>query len=72
MQHDDRITDTGTVLASYLTEDNFAAELNRTRKTVRQWRRLGQGPAPTIIGKDVFYHIDDINAWLKGQRREVA
>jgi hypothetical protein len=64
--------DTGPILAEYVTEETLATELRKTRKTLRTWRALGQGPAVTMIGKDVYYRRADIRAWLLSQRREVA
>ena len=61
--------DTG-LLADYLTEDELAKELGVTRKTIRNWRALGEAPLLTRIGRKIFYARADVRKWLQSQRVE--
>lgn len=45
-----------------------AAYLSSTPGTLRVWRSLGTGPRYHSIGnKLVRYHIDDLNAFVRGE-----
>ena len=58
------------LLADYLTEDELAAEFGVTRKTIRNWRALGEAPLVTRIGRKIFYAQTDVQKWLQSQRVE--
>ena len=60
------------VLDDYLTEHALARQLDKSERTLQRWRRLHIGPTPTIIGNRILYAVDDVRAWLRAQRREVA
>ena len=57
------------LLDGLLPEDVAAPGLNRTPRTLQRWRRLGIGPIVTMVGNTPMYHVDDIKAWLRGQRK---
>jgi hypothetical protein len=48
-----------------VTQDEFAAILDVTAETVREWRRLKQGPDFVKTGKGVMYREVDIQEWLR-------
>lgn len=52
----------------YLTIDEAAARLKVKRATLAKWRILGKGPAYRDHGV-IVYHIDDLDAWSRDQRR---
>lgn len=52
----------------YLTIDQAAARLKVKRTTLAKWRVLGTGPAYRDHGV-IVYHIDDLDAWSREQRR---
>lgn len=52
----------------YLTIDQAAARLKVKRTTLAKWRVLGRGPAYRDHGV-IVYHIDDLDAWSREQRR---
>ena len=52
----------------YLTIDQAAARLKVKRTTLAKWRVLGKGPAYRDHGV-IVYHIDDLDAWSREQRR---
>lgn len=48
-----------------ITQEEFADMLDITVETIREWRRLGQGPDFVKTGKGVMYRDTDILEWLK-------
>ena len=60
------------ILDDYLTEHALALQLDKSERTLQRWRRLRIGPVPTICGNRVLYAVDDVRAWLRAQRQEVA
>jgi hypothetical protein len=36
-------------------------------KTLRQWRCLGRGPRYRNLGRLVRYHVDDLDAFARGE-----
>ena len=37
-------------------------------RTLERWRVQGQGPKFVKVGRSVRYDIDDVKAWLDGQK----
>lgn len=58
------------VLAEYLNDVELAAELRKSPRTLARWRRLGEGPAITRIGREIFYRRSAVAEWLAAQERE--
>ena len=52
------------VLHDYLTEDQLAAELGCTRRTLRRWHVLGEGPPRRKIGNRILYRRPSVERWL--------
>lgn len=48
-----------------ITTDELAVMLDVTPETLREWRRLRQGPDYVKTGKGVMYREGDIQEWLK-------
>jgi hypothetical protein len=48
---------------------NAAAALNRTPKTLAEWKRLGLGPRSHMIGGRVFYNWSEVQAFANGEAR---
>lgn len=48
-----------------LTQDELAHVLEVTPDTLREWRRLKQGPDFVKTGKNVMYRHSDVLAWIK-------
>jgi hypothetical protein len=42
-------------LPGYKTKKAFAGMVGRNPKTVWRWEKLGLGPTPTVIGRDIYY-----------------
>jgi hypothetical protein len=64
-----------SILAGYLTEDEFIAELKergikRSKRRLQEMRQQRKGPAWTKFGKTVLYPGDGIVAYLKAQTQQ--
>jgi helix-turn-helix protein len=55
---------TEKVLGDFLTPDETAGELKVCRRTLDRWRRLGEGPPVTKIGRAVYYRRSTLRAWV--------
>ena len=55
------------LLADFLTQDEAAAEMKISERTLDRWRRLGEGPPITKLGKRVLYRRASVQRWLAGQ-----
>jgi len=55
-----------SLLAEFLEQDQAAAELKVCQRTLDRWRRLGDGPPITKIGRRVLYRRSSLQAWLHG------
>jgi DNA-binding transcriptional MerR regulator len=58
------MSDTAHLLADFLSRHEAAAELNISERTLDRWRRLGQGPPFTKIGRRLYYRRAGVRAWL--------
>jgi predicted DNA-binding transcriptional regulator AlpA len=48
-----------------VTQEEFALMLDVSVDTVREWRRLKQGPDFVKTGKGVMYREQDIQEWIR-------
>lgn len=55
---------TAGLLSGFYTKPGLASELKIATKTLDRWEREGRGPAPTKLGKRVFYKRSTVEAWL--------
>ena len=62
---------TAALLEDYLTRDELADQLGKDVRTIDRWYMLREGPAVTRVGNRRLYHLDDVKAWLRAQRREM-
>jgi hypothetical protein len=58
------------ILEGYLTEDQLAAEIGRSPRTIARWRALGEGPPVTRIGRQILYRESSAKAWLESLEQE--
>lgn len=58
---------TENLLADFLTQDEAAAELDVCERTLDRWRRLGEGPPITKLGRRVLYRRASLQAWLRAR-----
>src|SRR5947208_2331442 len=47
-----------------------AKKLHLSPQTLRLWRHQGRGPPYIKLGRAVFYHPADIDAFIEAQRRD--
>ncbi|MGR4866069.1 helix-turn-helix domain-containing protein [Caulobacter sp. LARHSG274] len=52
----------------FLNTAQAAHYLGLGERTLVEWRGEGVGPTPRRHGRFVRYHIDDLDAWSKGER----
>jgi len=57
-------------LSGYLSEDEQAERLGKTRRTLQLWRQRGVAPPYTKIGKAIFYRDEAVAEWLRGQEQQ--
>ncbi len=46
------------------TEDEVATALDLKQRTLEQWRVARTGPPFTKVGRNIFYKIESLKAWL--------
>jgi hypothetical protein len=61
---------TKNLLADFLTQREAAAELKICERTLDRWRRLGEGPPITKVGRRVYYRRPTLLAWLCARERQ--
>jgi Helix-turn-helix domain len=52
-----------------LTTTETSEAFRRSKHTLKNMRWNGTGPAFLKLGGRVFYHVDDLRAWLRQMRR---
>jgi DNA-binding transcriptional MerR regulator len=57
------------LLEQYLTEDEMAAELGVTTRTLRAWRRDRRGPPVSLVGRTPMYFKPSAVAWLRSREK---
>ncbi len=53
------------LLSDFLEQDEAAAELKVCERTLDRWRRLGEGPPITKLGRRVLYRRESLQVWLR-------
>ena len=61
------MNDAARLLADFLRRREAAAELQVCERTLYRWRRLGQGPPTTRLGRRVLYKRSSLLEWLRGR-----
>jgi hypothetical protein len=59
------------LLDEFYTEDQLAAELNRTPRTLCDWRTKRIGPPVTRIGNCPYYRKESVRQWLQAREGKV-
>lgn len=47
-----------------MSQEDLSALVCVTKETLREWRRLKQGPDFVRVGKSVFYRRQDVENWI--------
>jgi hypothetical protein len=63
---------TDDLLSGYWNEDEQAAQLGKSKQTLRVWRAKGEGPPVTWVGRSPYYEKAASRAWLKTQHRRTG
>jgi predicted DNA-binding transcriptional regulator AlpA len=64
-------SNSGEVLAGYISEQQLADQLGVHWRTIYRWRQLGIGPPVTQIGpKKIAYRADAVRDWLMARERK--
>ena len=53
------------ILKKYLTEEELAAQLRVSTKTLKRWAIDKKGPPKTYIGRTVYYRTEAVLKWLE-------
>lgn len=61
-----------SLLADYWVQEELAAELNVSIRTLARWHSLRMGPPRTLLGKSVLYRKDSVRDWLLAQAEAAA
>jgi hypothetical protein len=58
-------------LIGLLKPEQLAEQLNVTKRTLQRWEVERIGPPRVVIGRQIFYRIASVDAWLisREQRR---
>ncbi len=58
------MTDTVNDPCQWLTQDQLAARLDLSQRTLERMRNAGSGPRFAKTGKKILYRLQDVEAWL--------
>ncbi len=58
------------LLSDYLSDEAAAAELRVCKRTLDRWRRLGEAPPVTRVGRRVYYRRSTLRAWLCAREQQ--
>ncbi len=50
--------------ADYWTVPEFAEQMNRSKRTIERWCRIGEAPPITKIGREPLIKKSSAKAWL--------
>jgi excisionase family DNA binding protein len=54
--------------SEYITDREVARRLGLAVATLRGWRSAGEGPPFYRFGRAVRYRLDEVEAWVTGQK----
>lgn len=58
--------------ACLMTRQEFCDAYGIQYRTAEMMATRGQGPRVTKLGRNAYYHVDDITAWIDSQRAKSA
>jgi len=59
----------GSLFAGYISEDEYARQRGVSVRTCQRDRALRKSPPYCVLGKQVFYRIESVRAWLLQKER---
>jgi hypothetical protein len=57
------------VLADYYTEQQLAAQLGISQRTLKRWRRARDGPPYLVISRQIYFRRGAVEGWLRSRER---
>ena len=57
------------LLADHASEEETAAGLGVSKRTLARWRAMRVGPPPAAVGRKWYYKRSSVAAWLDRQER---
>jgi hypothetical protein len=66
------MSDSEPLLSDYFTQEEAAAELKVTERTLDRWRRLGEGPPITKLGRRTIYRRSSLKAWIRAREQSTV
>jgi hypothetical protein len=57
-------------IPGFRDEDEQAARIEKSKRTLQDWRMRGIGPPYVKVGQTVLYPIDDEEKWLRDQVKQ--
>lgn len=61
-------THTPSALEPMMSVEELSAYLDVPIRTLYDWRRVGRGPCPIHVGRQLRYFVSDVQQWLADQR----
>ena len=61
-----------SLLTDFLSRHEAAAELMVCERTLDRWKRLGEGPPVTKLGRRILYRRSSLRTWLLTREQRVA
>jgi len=59
-----------SLLDGYWSQDEFATQIGKEKRTVQRWAKMRLGPPITLCGKTPYYNIDSAKKWLAGREQD--
>jgi hypothetical protein len=59
------------ILSGYIDEDEYARQRGISLRTAQRDRQLRKSPPYVVMGRQVYYRLESIRAWLLAREREV-
>ncbi len=58
-----------TLLEGYVSEKEYAQERGISLRTCQRERALRKAPPHVVLGKQIYYRVEAVRAWLVGQEK---
>lgn len=58
-----------SVLEGYLTPEELAKGLNKSKRTLDRWQTERTGPPRVVVGRTIYYRVDAVRQWLESREQ---
>jgi predicted DNA-binding transcriptional regulator AlpA len=62
-----QVQDTTGLLEGYLRRNEMAKQLGVSQRTLARWEARRIGPPRVVIGRQIFYRLASVFAWLESK-----